>query len=443
MQNLYRNRGFLDASVMVEREISNDRAIVTFGVKEGSESFFGKNIIIGNQDTRRAGITRNLLHKENEPFNYSVLLGERQRLYRTGLFTDVEAGTWQRTDSVKDVLYRLEEGNAGAIEFGLGYGEYEKLRGFMDISYKNLFGMNRQLSFRTEMSTLNQRYILQYFEPWFLGRELAFKAQILHEYKKELNIDTREINYRLTREAATAGIEKKLSAKLKGELYYELDNVRTYNVKPDIILTHEDTGTLLISGLKTGLIYDSRDNPVNPRAGMLGGITLKVATAVLFSETNFNKIQLYANKYLALSKQIVLAVSVRSGVAKGFSHTTELPLVERFFLGGRTTVRGYAQDSLGPKGADNNPTGGNAFLMGNFELRFDIWKGFGLVTFVDGGNVWQKYEQLSPGDIKYTAGLGLRYKTPVGPLSIDYGYKLKRETGESKGEVHFSVGQSF
>jgi outer membrane protein insertion porin family len=247
----------------------------------------------------------------------------------------------------------------------------------------------------------------------------------------------------LTRETATAGIEKKLSDRVKGEIYYELDNVRTYDVKPDIVLTHEDVGTIVISGVRAGLIYDSRDNPVNPRNGILGGITYKVATALLFSETDFNKIQMYANKYLALSKDIVLAVSLRGGVAKGFSDTTELPLVERFFLGGRTTVRGYSQDTLGPKGSDNNPTGGNAFLMGNLEFRFDIWKGFGLVTFFDGGNVWQKAAQANLGDIKYTTGLGLRYNTPVGPISIDYGYKLNKEHGESRGAVHFSVGQSF
>jgi len=346
-------------------------------------------------------------------------------------------------DHTRDVLYKLKEGNAGSVEFGVGYGEYERLRGFMDIGYKNLFGMNRQLSFRTELSTLARRYIVQYFEPWFLNRELGFRAQILDEYKKELNIDTREVNYRLDRVAATAGVEKKLSDRMKAIAYYELDHVNTYDVVPDIVLSHEDVGTLLISDVKAGFIYDSRDNPVNPRDGLLGGITYKIATALLFSQTDFNKIQMYANKYIALSKNIVFAVSLRGGVAKGFSHTSELPLVERFFLGGRTTVRGYAQDTLGPKGSDNNPTGGNAFLMGNVELRFDIWKDFGLVTFVDSGNVWQKAEQVTLGDLKYTTGLGLRYNTPVGPLSIDYGYKLNRATGESKGEVHFSVGQSF
>jgi len=443
IQNLYRNKGYLDAGVTVEREISGENAVVSFTLQEGSEYFFGKSIVIGNEDTRREVITRALLHKKEDPFSYSLLMGERQRLYRTGLFNDVEASAWENADHTRDVIYKVEEGKAGAVEFGFGYGEFEKFRGFLDVSYKNLFGMNRQVTFRTEMSTLTRRFILQYFEPWFLGHDLAFKAQFLNEYRKEMNFDTRDINYRLNRYTATAGIEKKLDDNLKGELYFVLDNVRTYDVKPDIILTREDTGTLLISGLKTGLIYDTRDSPVNPKSGTLAGITYKIATALLLSETDFNKVQMYANKYIGFGKSIVLALSLRGGAAKGFSGTSELPLVERFFLGGRTTVRGYAQDTLGPKGTDNNPTGGNAFLMGNIEFRFDIWKGFGLVTFLDWGNVWQKTEQITLNDIKYTTGLGLRYNTPVGPLSVDYGYKLNRRTGESRGEIHFSVGQSF
>jgi len=117
--------------------------------------------------------------------------------------------------------------------------------------------------------------------------------------------------------------------------------------------------------------------------------------------------------------------------------------VERFFLGGRTTVRGYEQDTLGPKGSDGNPTGGNVFLMENLEARLSLSKSLGLVAFLDGGNVWMKISDINPEDIKFTTGLGLRYNTPVGPLRVDYGYKLQREKGESAGEVHFSIGHAF
>ncbi|MCX8068983.1 MAG: outer membrane protein assembly factor, partial [Thermodesulfovibrionales bacterium] len=170
-------------------------------------------------------------------------------------------------------------------------------------------------------------------------------------------------------------------------------------------------------------------------------VTAKVASFLLFSETDFAKMSFYLNNYFSLSKDMVFATSLRGGIARGFRKTQELPLVERFFLGGRTTVRGYEQDGLGPKGSDGNPTGGNLFAMGNLELRSDIGKGIGLVNFLDFGNVWQRTDKLS--GIKYTTGVGLRYNTPVGPLRVDYGFKLNRDKGDSKGALHFSLGHAF
>ena len=139
---------------------------------------------------------------------------------------------------------------------------------------------------------------------------------------------------------------------------------------------------------------------------------------------------------------MVLALAIRGGAAFSFDSTKELPLVERFFLGGRTTVRGFNNDSLGPKGVNNTPTGGNVFALGNSELRLSLGRGFGLVTFLDSGNVWKLVDDVGT-KVRYTAGAGLRYKTPVGPVRIDYGHKLDREPGESQGEVHFSFGHAF
>jgi outer membrane protein insertion porin family len=130
------------------------------------------------------------------------------------------------------------------------------------------------------------------------------------------------------------------------------------------------------------------------------------------------------------------------GVAHAWGSSEILPLVERFFLGGRSTVRGYAQDTLGPRGGAGNPTGGNAFIETNLELRTSLGKGIGLVTFLDSGNVWQKAGDIN-WSLKHAVGLGLRYNTPVGPLRVDYGYKLKKEEGLSRGEIFFSIGQAF
>jgi outer membrane protein insertion porin family len=169
---------------------------------------------------------------------------------------------------------------------------------------------------------------------------------------------------------------------------------------------------------------------------------LKFASKAFFSETEFIKATFQSSWFFELKKGIVFAASFRGGVAHAFGDTEELPLVERFFLGGRTTVRGYSHDTLGPKSAEGDPTGGNVFALINGEFRISLGRGFGLVTFVDGGNVWKVIDDVEPS-LKYTVGAGLRYRTPVGPVRIDYGHKLERETGESAGEIHFSFGHAF
>ncbi|HAK88759.1 MAG TPA: outer membrane protein assembly factor BamA [Nitrospiraceae bacterium] len=441
--DIYNKRGFLDVAVNVEREISGTSATVIFNIREGNVTLFGKAIVVGNEQTKRYIITREFLHKDDQPLNYSLALQERHRLYRLGLFTDVNVKLSGKQADKRDVLYKVKEDDAGAVEFGFGYGEYEQLRGFFDVNYKNIFGMHKQASFRTEVSTLEQRYMLSYYEPWFMERDLSFKALLLHEDRKEKSIDKNETRYKLRRDTVSAGLEKKLSETVKAELYYDFSVVKTTDVKPDIVLSKEDTGTLIISGLRPGLIYDTRDNPFDPRSGLLAGLSFKAASAALFSETEFIKVLLNVNKYQSLSKRIVLAVSLRGGASKGLGDTRELPVVERFFLGGRTTVRGYEQDTLGPKGADGTPTGGNAFAMGNLEFRTDVGKGIGLVAFLDGGNVWKKIEDADISDLKYTTGLGFRYNTPVGPFRLDYGWKLDKEIGESRSEIHFSIGHAF
>ena len=439
----YNKKGFPNATVEVKREIEELKADVTFQINEGSVALFGKAIVTGNRNTKYEVVRRELKQQENIPFDYTLLSRERQQLYKTGLFTDIDMEALGSYEDKKDVLIKLREGDAGAVEFTLGYAEYELYRGSLDLSYRNVMGMNRQASLKLEVSSLERRYVLQYYEPWFLNTELPFRIYILGEDKKEISIDTRETRYHITRNSITAGFEKKMSNFLRGELFYEFSLVNTYDVKPDVVLSKEDTGTLVISGWRIGLIYDTRDNQFYPKKGILSGATLKITSPIFLSETHFIKLTLYGNVYREVAKGFVLAASLRGGLAQGYSGTNELPIVERFFLGGRTTVRGYPQDELGPKGSDGTPTGGNAFLMENLELRTSLGKNFGLVTFLDGGNVWVKTEDIKLTDVKFTAGLGLRYNTPVGPIRIDYGRKLQREKGESAGELHFSIGHAF
>ncbi len=453
----YAREGYANIDVMVQRTIEDHRARVLFSIVEGRKKTIGKTVVAGNRQTRYGVIRREIGNTEGSPYSFSILAQKRQKLYKLGLFTDIEIEASDADGDQKDLLVKIKEGKAGIFEFGFGYAEYEHFRGFFEIGYRNLFGLNRQGLFRTELSSLDQRFILQYNEPWFLGTTLPLRVLLLHENKKELTIPDRVVRYQLRRDSVSVGIEKKLADTLKGELTYEFSLVKTTDVQPDVVLSREDVGTLAISSVRTSLYFDTRDNPFEPKKGMLTGITAKIASPLLLSETHFIKVTMFANLFQELHKRVVLGLSARGGIAYGFGKTTELPIVERYFLGGRSSVRGYDQDMLGPKGSDGNPTGGNSFVMGSVELRTDIGRNISIVPFIDFGNVWINTNDFSPTDLKYSIGVGLRYATPVGPLRVDYGYKLKRDeicldraapltplcTPESRGVIHFSIGHAF
>ncbi|HXX81294.1 MAG TPA: BamA/TamA family outer membrane protein, partial [Thermodesulfovibrionales bacterium] len=418
-------------------------AIVSFEIQEGKKTFFGKTLITGNTRTKREVIERQLLHKEGEPFNSGVLAKERQRLYKLGLFSDVRVERIDTFGQACDIRIDVVEGNAGTVDFGFGYSNYEKFTVFVDFGYKNLFGMNKQASLRIGYNSLEKLYEINYLDPWFFRSDLQLKGNLFYIEKDEKNIDTNVTMYRYRKTGGSMGIEKQYSSTTKGELYYEYVRAYTYDVQPDMILTPQDTGHLTVSSLRTGISYDTRDNPFNPREGLLGGITMQVAASALGSETSFGKVIFNGSLYHELAKPLVLAMAFRFGLAQAWDSSSQiLPLIERFFLGGRSTVRGYAQDTVGPLGANNDPTGGNAFIQTNLELRTSVWKGLGIVTFLDSGNVWQKIGDID-WSLKHTVGAGLRYDTPVGPFRLDYGYKLKRITGLSRSEIFFSIGQAF
>ena len=435
--------GYTGIDVFIERNIEEHKATIRFVVVGGKKTTIGKTVVTGNTTTRYEAIKREISLGEGKPYSYRTLIRERQKLYKMGLFTNVEVEPVDASSDVKDVLIRVEEGNAGGVEFGFGIADYEKFRAFVEMNYRNLWGMNRQGLIRADASSLQQRTFLQYYDPWFLGYTLPFRAIILYENKKEITIPGGDVRYKLKRYSASAGVERKLMDKIKLELFYEFSVNQTSDVSPAVVLSKEDVGTVAISGVKPSLIYDSRDNPFDPSKGVVAGMAVKWASPVFFSESNFLKVTAFGSLFHRLNKRMVAAVTTNMGIAYGLGNTTDLPLVERFFLGGRSSVRGYAQDTLGPKGSNGDPIGGNAFFMAGLELRTLVGWGFSIVPFVDCGNVWIDAKNFTLGDLKYTTGIGLRYSTPVGPLRVDYGYKLNKGKGESSGELHFSLGHAF
>ena len=421
---------------------------VRFRVAEDQRVTMGKVILRGNVTTRDHVILRELEPRTGEPYNYESILKSQQRIYRYGYFSyaKFEPVHPYEKESTKDMLFTVEERPAGAVEFGVGYGTLDRLRGFVEVSHRNIWGTARYASLRFEASDILKRAAFTFKEPWFLGyRYLESKFILALSDSKNINERTREIYYQTKKASASYGVERYYED-LRVSLTYQYENVDNYNVQPAAELTPEDSGRVLISSLNPAVILDKRDDPFNPTKGSLHGLNIKEALKELGSEADFTKVTVQTTWYLPVAVRTVFALSGRAGMGWPHHETLEIPLHERFYLGGSTTVRGYTQDSVGPynlnASGDRVPTGGSSMVQLNAEIRLNMTGGSGFVVFTDAGNVWVD-QSIRMDDLRASYGAGFRYHTPVGPLRVDYGQKINRKSGESPGELHFSIGQAF
>lgn len=445
IQSHYVRNGYIYATVDLKTKFSDDRVTVEYVITEDKPVYVGDIYIRGNSFTRDYVIERELLMKEGEPFSYEKILRSQRKLLMLRIFKNVqiEPVRPEIKEYIKDINVIVEEGYPGTIEIGIGYGDVDRFRGVFATSYRNLFGTGREVSLKAEGSSIEQKYNIGYKEPWVLGYQMDARFNMVDLIEHKRNFDRRTLG-------VITGVDKSFSEFINGSFMYQFEDVKLTNVSPDAILTPEDTGKVRVATINPSLIVDKRDDPFNPSRGFFYSIALREAARLIGSKPQFAKVNLQGSFFHTIFKRTVLAFSVRSGIAWNFGESTEVPIFERYFAGGRNTVRGYDYERLGIPGKTVifdgerwSPTGGNMMLLINSEIRLPIYKGFGLVIFMDNGNIWKEMEEFNINEIKSTVGGGIRYNTPIGPFRLDIGCKLDREIGEDRCLPHFTLGHAF
>jgi len=454
----YASKGYLYARVDVERTEEGNTIDLVFRIVEDQMVRIGRIILRGNERTGDHIILREVNVHPGDPYDYGAVLLSQQHIYRLGFFSlvrfePVHAGEKEYS---WDMLLTVEERPAGAVELSVGYGDLDRFRASAEVSYRNLWGQAQFLGFRVAASDILEQAVVTFREPWFLNQRLEASVRVAWSDDTRLNADTREIYYQTRKTEVATGLSRSYNERLKLSLMYQFENVNNYNVRPAAILSPDDSGRVRVSSVTPGVVLDLRDDPFNPRRGSLHGLAVKEALKMLGSEADFTKLTAQTNWYIPVTSQSILALSGRGGVASPQRDTKTIPLHERFYLGGASTLRGYLQDSVGPaaKAADGTvtPLGGESMVMVNTELRLNQTEGFGTVFFVDAGRVGRVRDEMTmpAGTVLVDAppyrasyGMGIRYNTPVGPLRLDYGQKIHRRSGESPGELHFNIGNMF
>lgn len=462
---LYSRRGYVYTAVNVETTFREEKkfggithavfADLKYTINQDRVSIIGGVTLKLGEKVKRYVIMREILFAAGDVYDYEKVFLSKQNLYRLGLFKRVSINTTDGENRyIKNIVISVQESKAGFGGIGAGYANRERLKGFFELGYNNLWGTARRLKFRGEWSTLETRHSIDYLEPWFTGQKLdARVAAVLRTKERDA--------YRLRQGAVSFALEKSFSKYLKSSMGYRFEANDLVDVEPGAILSSEDVGRLNIASINPSLVRDSRDDPFNPTSGSVNSIAFQDAARILGSQVQLVKVSGRSYWYYSPWKGVVIASGSSLGAGKKFGATTEVPLSERFFIGGRSSVRGYKQDRLiipGKTFIKGSPTGGNIMLQLNTEVRIALPFNTGIVLFVDGGQVWASISDMDMADLKFSVGTGFRYDTIVGPLRLDYGYKLDKEpdytetdpvTGasflfrESRSEIHFTLGHAF
>lgn len=515
--NFYFNRGFPDVKFEAKSEKVSDsppRMNVTYTLSEGSRAFVNKVLLSGLSYTRSYVVDREIKIKNGDPLSQADMLETQRRLYDLGIFNSVNVAV-QNPNGVadeKNVLIQVEEAKRYTFNYGVGLevqtGDITSNciknqqinpqlvcqpqgrtgvspRVSFDVTRINFMGRDHTLVFKSRYGRLQQRALFSYEAPrWFNNENMRLTFTAFFDKTQDVRTFTAE------RLEGSGQVEHRVNRGTT--LLYRL-TYRRVQVDPTTLQVSANDIPLFSRPVRVGFpsityLRDTRDDPIESKRGALTTVDLGVASNWFGSESNFMRFVVQNSTYHAFKKRRwVVARSMRIGVEKDFGSMSRafVPLPERFFAGGSNSHRGFSINQAGPRDLETGfPLGGSALFVNNIEVRTPpialpyVENNLSAVIFHDAGNVFEQPRDLLKGLIRFSqpnsnatcrnlsptagcdftylahsVGAGLRYRTPIGPVRVDFGYALNptkfpvkiesRSDTLRRFNVFFSIGQTF
>ncbi len=454
-QGLYFDRGYILAQVDYTTSLNSDtgRIDIVINIVENQVIYVDKIKIRGNIKTKDVVIRREMRIKPGDRFDGEKLRRSKERLQNLGYFEEVSYDTQDtENDTSKDLVVGVKETKTGSFSFGGGYSTVDQFVGFVEVEQKNFdwknfpyfTGAGQNLKLRASSGSLSNGLELSFTEPWFLDYPVSFGFDLYKRtHKRESDVG---YGYDETVTGGDLRLGKEISEYWKTNLVYRYDTIKISNITESAVDLEDEVGTNSVSSMDYGLTYDSRDNVFIPTRGNVLSNSIMLAGGPFGGDKDFWKYFGRGEHYIALFNDSVLQITGRVGLADTYSDTSKIPIYERFFAGGSYTIRGYRERKVGPIDSSGDPLGGNSLIIGNIEYIYPLISFLRIAAFYDVGNVWAKTNDIGSGGFKSGTGVGFRLKTPIGPLMLDYGIPLNKETGETRksgGRLHFSMSHGF
>jgi outer membrane protein insertion porin family len=459
----YNSRGYANAQAVAEiYELGSqdgvDRVRLVYAITEGNRVRIANITTRGEARTDEGRLERDFyLFKPGDWLLNNKLQETERVLYDTEAFSSVTITSRPVNVSNNgieehEVSVDLAEAKPWLLIYGFGYqdnkdrkeipglGFLNGARGLIQLTNTNLFGQlyTGSMQFRVSPNELFGQISFQNPRPFgytypvlisIIGRRLG------------------ERTFRSDRYTALLQVERRLSSLSLVYMSYNFERIKIF-LDPDASIEEiaRNSRDILIGRIGPSYARDTRDRAVEPTSGSLTTGSFFLASKAFGGNEQFVKFLAEHNRYYPIKRfrETVYTVSGRLGLASPFGGNDTLPISERFFAGGPRDLRGLDFEEAGPRDSVGLPTGGNAMFVLNNELRFPIYSILGGAVFSDTGNVFERVRDFRPQDFTQTLGVGLRLKTPVGPLRVDLGYLVfNKPVGEKQYQIHFSFGSTF
>ncbi len=451
------DRGYAFARINPLPELDDARqtADLTFFIDPAERVYVRRIRISGNETTRDDVIRTELRQYEGTWLSTGDLKESENRLGRMGFFSDVRIDTPRvpGTSDQVDVEVNATEQLSGSLRAGVGFGTDQGVILNFGVQQDNVFGTGDRAEFVANSDDSDTLYRLSYLERnhTLSGIDRRYAVSF-----RDVDADEADLaDYGLQSATASYGYRIPVTGNDRVGVDLEFDNVDLEINQPTTIQQRFlDSNGPDNQVIRTNLSWtrDTRNTSIFPTQGARQRTTLGVAVPGV-SDLEYYRLSYEQSRYFALSDRFTLVLDGTLSYGDAYGTDNAMPFYDHFYAGGITTVRGYESNSLGPKDENDDPTGGNVRALGRVELRFPIAQDeegndLRVTTFIDGGQVWDRNrddgsEDVSLSDIRYAAGLGLVYYSPIGPLTMSVARPLNDETDDETQFFQFTIGAFF
>jgi outer membrane protein insertion porin family len=439
--DFFQDRGYAYAKVKYDLDVRKEEfeTDIEYSIEKGPLCQFGETIINGNEYFSDDYILKQLNYKEGDKYRKSKLRDSRLYLYSLQVFRIVSIVPKKDSENFQNpipVEIFIEESPKWSTKFGAGYGTEDKFRAFADLNRRGLLGGARRINLYLKHSALEPYVVsLRWIQPHFLTRDLSLTLNPYINKKAEPGFETR-----------TFGINIPLTYRhnntWSSSISYYLEDVEQTVEEGDVELPdfEDDKFPYNKSGILLNTIFDNSSPRFSPHEGIHASLGFKINGYILGGTFSYTRLWGEFRTYKDIGP-FILAYRLMMGGISSSDTSNFIPVEDRFYAGGSTSVRGWRRADLGPKRQSGSPLGGKSLLETNLEIRYFLFWKLSIVAFLDSGNVWTGSWNYKLNELAYATGGGLRFETPIGPVRFDVGVPIWNE--KKSPQFFLSVGQAF